>query len=199
MSFTNAQIDLESVPAFDAVELQPVDPRYPKIVLRLALAFELAAFLIGAALVLGSEARAALATAPAIAAAGAAAAVAVAAVVAWYVHKAASVIRFAVREHDVILHSGVFFKREVIQPIRRIQHVEQMQGPVARYFGLSKLRLFSAGTAHFAFEIPGLDAATAARVRHSILNLRESKLAGAPDAGVDGGSGDGAGPASSDD
>ncbi len=98
---------------------------------------------------------------------------------AWYAYKSASVIRFAVREHDVILHKGVFFKRETIQPVRRIQHVEQMQGPVARRFGLAKIRLFSAGTAHFAFEIPGLDAPTAARLRQSILSLRASQRADA--------------------
>lgn len=185
MSFTNTQVDLESLPAFDEVELHPVDPRHPKIVLGLVLAFELGAFIVIAGVFgSGTEARAALTTAPGVTALAGAAVIAT--WIAWYSHKAASVIRFAVREHDVILHSGVFFKREVIQPIRRIQHAEQTQGPVARRFGLAKLRLFSAGTAHFAFEIPGLDAATAARMRQSILSLRESKLARSRPADADG-------------
>ncbi len=177
MTFTNTAVDLETLPRFDDAELRRPDARYPVVVLGIVLAAELAA--LAAALVLVTlepEARAGLSTPPGVLAL--LGALLLAAGIAWFAHKAASVIRYAVREHDVILCSGVFWRRETIQPIRRIQHVEQLQGPVARRFGLSKVRLFSAGTAHFAFEIPGLDAEKAAQLRQAILTLRESKLAG---------------------
>lgn len=178
MPFSNVQVDLDSLPGFDEVELRELDPRYAPLVLGITLAVEAAALLAGAVvLALDPAVRAALTAWPGLAVP--LGALGLAALLAWFAHKAASVKRFAVREHDVIVHSGVFFKRQMIQPIRRIQHVEQVQGPVARRFGLYKIRLFSAGTGQFAFEIPGLDAATAARLRQSILSLRESKLAAA--------------------
>lgn len=173
MTFVNLEVDLESLPRFDAPDFHRPDPRYPGVVLGLVVAFETIALIAAAAILIPAPAE--LASLPGgIASLGA---VALAAALAWYAHKSASVIRYAVREHDVIVHKGVFFKRETIQPIRRIQHVEQTQGPVARRFGLFKIRLFSAGTAHFAFEIPGLNAETAAQLRQAILELRESKLA----------------------
>jgi len=82
-------------------------------------------------------------------------------------------VRYAIREHDVIVQSGVFWQKETLQPIRRIQHVEQHQGPVDKRFGLYELKLFSAGTGHFTFRIPGLAADAAARIRQFILDVQQ--------------------------
>lgn len=173
--FTNLRVDLGSLPRFDEVELRRLDPRYAPLALGLAVAFEvLALVLAGAVVLLGPESRAAVTSWPGLAIP--LAVVGFLALVAWFVYESARVKRFAVREHDVIVHSGVFWKREVIQPIGRIQHVEQVQGPIARRFGLYRIRLFSAGTGQFAFEIPGLDEVTASRLRQAILSLRDSKL-----------------------
>lgn len=185
MSFVNNEVDLEALPRFEDVELRRVDPRHPLIVLGIALAYEFAAMLAVALVLLSNPApRGAWLSPPVLLIV--LGVLSLAAAIAWYAYKSASVIRYAVRDHDVIVQSGVFWKRETIQPIRRIQHVEQLQGPVARRFGLSRIKLFSAGTGHSAFEIPGLQAQTAAQVRQSLLNLRESKLSAAssrPDAG----------------
>jgi membrane protein YdbS with pleckstrin-like domain len=96
------------------------------------------------------------------------------ALLAWFSHKAASVIRYAIRQHDVIVHSGVYWKKETVQPIKRIQHVEQHQGPVDKRFGLYELKLFSAGTGHFTFAIPGLDAEAATRIKQFILTSQQA-------------------------
>jgi membrane protein YdbS with pleckstrin-like domain len=98
------------------------------------------------------------------------------ALIAWFRYAAARAIAYAVREHDVIVRSGVFWKRETVQPILRIQHVERAQGPLDKRFGLAKLKLFSAGTGHSTFEIPGLDAETALRIQSFLL---EHKAGGA--------------------
>lgn len=179
VGFSNVQIDLDSLPRFDSVEFKRVDPRHKRVVLALAAGSELVVLLLFfSPLSLNPDARALLASLPgALVTLGV---FAVAAALAWFAYASASVIRYAVREHDVIVHKGVFFQRETVQPIRRIQHVEQLQGPVARRFGLYSIRLFSAGTGKFAFEIPGLSADTAARLRQAILELREEKLANAP-------------------
>lgn len=180
MPFTNVQIDLETLPRFDTVELRKIDARYPRLVLGVAIAAEIVA-LAGCVSIFSiePEPRALLTSWPGLSIG--LAVLVFASGLAWFVHKSASVIRFAVREHDVIVHSGVFWKRETIQPIRRIQHVEQLQGPLARRLGLSKLRLFSAGTGQFTFEIPGLDAETAARIRRTILDAREAAVGETPD------------------
>ena len=176
MGFSNVQIDLDSLPRFDRVAFQRVDPRHKRVVLALTLALELAVLLVLFSVISSSPDGRAVFTSPSgvLIMLGL---LLVAAALAAFAYASASVIRYAVREHDVIVHKGVFFQRETLQPIRRIQHVEQLQGPIARRFGLYSIRLFSAGTARFTFEIPGLSADTAARLRQAILKLREEKLA----------------------
>lgn len=84
-------------------------------------------------------------------------------------------IRYAVRENDVVLHKGLFFRSITCQPVKRIQHVEIKQGPFERLFKLASLNIYSAGGAGYTFSIPGLPAAEAERLRlfifeHKALN-----------------------------
>jgi hypothetical protein len=167
MSFVNAQVPLEALPKLASVELQELSPRYARVVLGATLLVEIPALLIATIAlfaVLVPKAGLPLGRALVIEAGFAAAMAALA----WFAHKSASVIRYAVREHDVIVRAGVFWKKETIQPINRIQHVEQHRGPIDRRFGLYELKLFSAGTGHFTFRIPGLDAAAASRIKRFI-------------------------------
>ena len=57
----------------------------------------------------------------------------------------------------------------MIQPIRRIQHVELTREPVEKRLGLANLRLYSAGSGKATFAIPGLRLLTAARTRRYVL------------------------------
>ena len=177
------QLPVESLPAFSAVGFHSLDPRYPRVVLGTSLAF-LLPLLLAAGIVIYTV----LASNPELPRAPGAlifAALALGAgLLAWLGHRTASVIRYAIREHDVIVQSGIFWRKETVQPIRRIQHVEQHQGPIDRRFGLYELKLFSAGTGHFTFRIPGLDAASAARIKHYLLSARHSlaEMSGTADA-----------------
>lgn len=180
MTFSNLQVPVVSLPAFAAVSFETLHPRYARLVLGLALAWgaaTLAAAAVVHVLIIAPR------TDP-----GAGTAVfvylsmlVVVAFVAWFAHKAASVIGYALREHDVIVQSGVFWRRETVQPIRRIQHVEQHQGPLDRRFGLYTLKLFSAGTGNFTLRIPGLDAAAAARIRQFVLSVKQTGSLGTDD------------------
>lgn len=87
-----------------------------------------------------------------------------------YRFAAASVKGYAVREHDVIMRSGLFWKKEIVQPIRCIQHIELTRGPLEKRAGLANLKLFSAGSGRATFTIPGLSLRTAARTRRYVLN-----------------------------
>lgn len=172
MSFVNLQISLDSLPEFSTVEFVRLHPHHARVALGVALCFETAALILATVLlflVLVPNAGLPLSIASFIYVV----VLTVLVFVAWLVYKTASVIRYAVRQHDVIVHSGVFWKKETVQPIGRIQHVEQHQGPVDKRFGLYELKLFSAGTGHFTFRIPGLDAAAAARIKQFILDTQQ--------------------------
>jgi hypothetical protein len=172
MTFANVQVSLETLPRFAYVEYHELHPSYARVVLGVGLVFQIPVFLFLAGLLF-------LVLVPK---AGLPALVAVLLFVAvlllfsfipWFTYKSARVTRYALRQHDVIVQSGIFWKKETVQPIRRIQHVEQHQGPVDKRYGLYELKLFSAGTGHFTFRIPGLDADSASRIRQFILNVQE--------------------------
>ena len=171
MSFTNLQLSLDSLPEFAAAELHELHPSYPRVVLGVALVSEAIAFVFATVLIYAVLVpQAGLPIAFALLIHGGV--IVLLAFLAWLARKSASVIRYAIREHDVIVRSGVFWKKETVQPIRRIQHVEQHQGPVDKRYGLYELKLFSAGTGHFTFRIPGLDANAAARIKQFILDVQ---------------------------
>jgi membrane protein YdbS with pleckstrin-like domain len=168
MSFTNPDVDLAALPRFDEARLHALHPRYPRLVLGLVGLIEVPAFLVLAVVVslldrIVVPARFAIALGV----------LALFATVAWFAHRTASAIRYAVRRHDVIVRSGVFWQKVAVQPIKRIQHVQEMQGPLEKFFGLSTLKLFSAGTGHVTLQIPGLDVATAAALSRFILGFHE--------------------------
>jgi membrane protein YdbS with pleckstrin-like domain len=164
--FTNLNVPLDSLPAFAEAEYHPMDARYPRLVLGIASAFGL---VILAVLVVALLVRDAPGPLRWIAPGG------VLLLFTWISgisYTYARLLRFAVREHDVILRSGVFFRKETVQPISRVQHVERVQGPLDKRFGLAKLKLYSAGTGGLSFAIPGLTEQTALRLQSFILERR---------------------------
>jgi len=49
------------------------------------------------------------------------------------------------------------------------------RGPIDKWAGLAKLKLFSAGSMRETFTIPGLPLRTAARIRRYVLNLQRAQ------------------------
>jgi membrane protein YdbS with pleckstrin-like domain len=81
---------------------------------------------------------------------------------------------WALREHDLIYQSGVIWRRTVVLPFARIQHVETSSGPLERWFDLTRLKCFTAGGAASDLTVEGLDQTTAAQVRQYLLEqIRE--------------------------
>lgn len=168
MSFVNAAVDLDALPRVERAPLNDVDPRYPRVVLGIALLVELPALVAATLIVLLIPPLPLVARVLILAAV-----IAFLAFLAWFVYTAAKVIRYAVREHDVIVQTGVFWRTETVQPIKRIQHVEQVQGPIDKRLGLCALKLYSAGTGNVSLEIPGLAADVAARIAAFILDFKD--------------------------
>ena len=84
----------------------------------------------------------------------------------WFADKR---IAYALREQDLSLQKGLFFRSLACQPVLRIQHIELKRGPLDRMAGLAKLQVFSAGGAGHTFEIPGLAVPEAQKIRQFIL------------------------------
>lgn len=72
---------------------------------------------------------------------------------------------YAVRETDVLIRSGVIFKRISAVPFSRIQHVDSNSGPLERSLGLANLIIYTAGSEFGSLVIPGLAIETAEGLR----------------------------------
>ncbi|MET0928872.1 MAG: PH domain-containing protein [Aeromicrobium sp.] len=78
---------------------------------------------------------------------------------------------------DLLVTSGVMFKRLVAIPYGRMQFVDVEAGPIDRAFGIAKVTLHTAST-ETAADIPGLPADEATRLRNRLTELGESRGAG---------------------
>lgn len=63
---------------------------------------------------------------------------------------------------------GVWTRIATVVPYRRVQHIDVSQGPVERMFGVARLVLHTAGTAHSQVVLPGLTREHAETMRERI-------------------------------
>lgn len=76
--------------------------------------------------------------------------------------------RYAVREHDLLVQSGVFFRRWSSVPLSRIQHVDSRQGPLERMFGVQRLLVYTAAGVSADGVIPALTETDATALRDAL-------------------------------
>ncbi len=84
---------------------------------------------------------------------------------------------YAENDEDLLVTSGVMFRRLVAVPYGRMQFVDVQAGPLQRYFGVATVTLHTA-SAETTSNIPGLPAAEATRLRNRLTELGESRGAG---------------------
>lgn len=77
---------------------------------------------------------------------------------------------YTLRERDLDINFGVWWRTRRCIPRSRIQHVDVRQGPIARSFGIVEVSLFTAGTIAAVVAIPGISPAEAERLRAELLN-----------------------------
>ncbi|QKK02827.1 MAG: PH domain-containing protein [Pseudomonadota bacterium] len=177
--FSNEQVDPGALPDFQRVELTPVVPAYLSWALITQTAFWL--ILAGAAVAViwlplpfdpadwpGSRALPLPFVMLAI-------------MGAVYARLDARTRAWALREHDLVYRHGVVWRKTVILPFARIQHVEAMHGPLERYLGLMRLKCYTAGGLEADLTVKGLDAGSARRVRQYLLE----QIGASADAEVD--------------
>lgn len=64
---------------------------------------------------------------------------------------------------------GVFFRKEVLVPRSRVQHLDLERGPIERHFGLATLVVHTAGTRMHALRQSGFLDADAVALRDALL------------------------------
>lgn len=77
---------------------------------------------------------------------------------------------YAIREKDIIFNSGLFWRSSIAIPFNRVQHCEVSIGPIDRMFGLSELKIFTAGGSSSDLAIEGLTPETSNRIKDFIVN-----------------------------
>lgn len=171
-AFTNHAVAPDGLPAINELETLPISPRYR--LLNLATG---AVFMLGLCLLLSALRFQPWVTMPEPflfaypLATGII--VSVGLVNLAYHWLADPLIRYAVREQDLVLQRGLFFRVVVCQPILRVQHIELKRGPLERLAGLARLQVFSAGGSAHTFEVPGLTPRRAAQLRQFIMDHKE--------------------------
>ena len=76
---------------------------------------------------------------------------------------------YLVDEAGLEIARGVYWRTVTNIPKSRIQHTDVSQGPLERKHGLGTLVVYTAGTQHSQVKLPGLEFATAQRIRAHLL------------------------------
>ena len=95
----------------------------------------------------------------------------------WLIGRQVKVYRYVEREEDLLVTSGILFRRLVIVPYGRMQLVDLVAGPFERMAGLASVQLHTAAATTDA-KIPGLVPSDAAQLRDRLAARGEQRAAG---------------------
>ncbi len=84
---------------------------------------------------------------------------------------------YAENAEDLLVKSGIMWRRLVCVPYGRMQYVDVQTGPIARRFGIARITLHTASP-ETAATIPGLRTDEAQRLRNRLTELGEAHGAG---------------------
>lgn len=168
-SVTNHPLCSQELPCLGEMPSEPISPGYRKLNLAVTAAFSLLVFTV--LLVVAYQP---LFTLPvkleySIGVAGAITAL-LGGLIFTYHYFADRLIYYTLREQDIVLFKGLFFKKVICQPMLRIQHIDIQRGPLERLAGLATLKVYSAGGSDYTLAIPGLPEETAEKMRQFVLN-----------------------------
>lgn len=83
---------------------------------------------------------------------------------------------YAFRNHDLIFRSGIIATNTMVIPYNRVQHVALHEGFVARFFGLAKIEIFTAGGVSSDLEIPGIAKEEAENIKQLLMGKIQKQL-----------------------
>lgn len=83
---------------------------------------------------------------------------------------------YAFREHDVLYRTGVFAHIVRVIPFNRIQHVALHEGPISRFFGYARIKIYTAGAGAGDISIPGIPKETAQQIKQLLSGKIQTEL-----------------------
>jgi len=95
----------------------------------------------------------------------------------WLIGRQVRATGYALRTDDLLVVSGIMFRRLVIVPYGRMQLVDVSRGPIDRHFGLATVQLHTAAATTDA-TVPGLPLQEAKELRDRLAALGEQRSAG---------------------
>lgn len=95
----------------------------------------------------------------------------------WLVGRRVRSFGYCERGDDLLVRSGIMFRRLVIVPYGRMQLVDVRAGPIDRWLGITSVQLHTAAATTDA-AIPGLTAEVAAGLRDRLARQGEQRSAG---------------------
>lgn len=76
--------------------------------------------------------------------------------------------RYEIYEQEIYIQHGILIMTRTIVPMIRVQHVDTVQGPILKKYGLSTVKISTAATTH---DIPALTDEDASNLRDQISVL----------------------------
>lgn len=165
MSFTNLTLDVNNIPAVEAVPLQPIARDYKKVMLLrwvllwifisvafLILVFGIEVMPIGIPLLIISILLMMLAIFNLVTR-----------------NLSFKKMSYAIREHDVIFKKGWFVQTLGVCPTKKIQHCKISSDVFERMYGLATLSFYTAGSSGADMKIAGLTKEEAEKIRTSVM------------------------------
>lgn len=168
--FTNEKIDTTQLPRYEAVPLTALHPNYWK---ELLVARGLLVLVLTIALVLALIFIEEFIDYRWIAATGFIVFVVLLLFVTNITYKKKA---YAFRTHDVIFRSGIIATNTMVIPYNRVQHVALHEGWIARFFGLAKIEIFTAGGVSSDLEIPGIVKEEAENIKQLLMGKIQKQL-----------------------
>ena len=90
----------------------------------------------------------------------------------WMPHLSWARWAWAVRDADLLIGRGVWFRSITAIPLQRVQHVDLRQGPLEQSMGLARLAIYTASGTGADGVIPGLALADAEALRDRLVVVR---------------------------
>ena len=94
----------------------------------------------------------------------------------WWPPIAYRFMSYAVDDAGIEIRSGVYWRAVSNVPRSRVQHIDVLQGPLERKYGLGRLVIYTAGTAESKVELPGLTHHVALELRDRLLPRQTSDV-----------------------
>ena len=95
----------------------------------------------------------------------------------WLIGRRVRSFGYAERDDDLLVTSGILFRRLVIVPYGRMQLVDVKAGPIDRWLGITTVQLHTAAATTDA-SIPGLEPVAAAALRDRLAKRGEQRSTG---------------------